>query len=844
MSRPDQHLSAADASRLESLLEEALAARDRGESVDPERLCAAAPELAPALRDLLALDHRLDSLHGEGADDAPLEGRVLAERYRLGRHLGSGAAGDVFRATDLRLGREVAVKLLRAGLLAGRHADARFLRESEALAALDHPNILRIHDRGRTGEGALFQVSELLEGATLKDLLEWSRERMPVGPSAVGFASTDWLADRCGTLAERSFLRQIVAWCADLAAGLAAAHARGILHRDVKPSNVVVTTSGRVVLLDFGMAVRAEDASLTATGAALGTPWYMAPEQLNGAEAPQPALDVYSLAATLYHLLTLRPPYEGDPGQVFGRLATSDPPPASRFHPGLPRDLQAIVEHGMERDPRRRYQDAAALEADLRAFLDHRPLSVRTLGPVRRTLRRIRRQPSRAGLAVSTLATLGLATWIGGNWIREVEAADHERWQDLVARLPFDLAVEGSVAERLLFPREERAQDIARLDAVLELSPNDVLHRVTRAALHQDQGDHDAALDDLRMVSAHVDSPHCRALVERFAAATPGQRGVEAVDLEGLPAPQTRSDHLVAGFHALRIRDYRLADQHLEQASPDELADSLRLFAWLGIRERILEAYDAALALEARLGRTTVRTRHVVGSILANTRRYEQALEPTEAAIRLCPGRFGPTNNLGVIHKNLGDLDAAVEHLEAAHALRPWLDHCTANLTQVYRDLGRIDEARAMAARIAEEPRRLYESGSIELAAAWAARWAEDGEATRSAATRATDYFEACESRPTKSWRDRATKALIIARALRRDDLASAFDHQVEQLKAQPRQPIGLANFALMLEDRAEENPDLAQLALLTASLASALAPEDARITALRAALEERLGGR
>ncbi|MCK5943487.1 MAG: serine/threonine protein kinase, partial [Planctomycetes bacterium] len=344
-----------------------------GGQVDVDALCRDHPELAGEVRAALGLRDDVAALHrGEPDAAARAPGTMLADRYLLLDAVGSGAAGAVWRARDERLHREVAVKLLHQGVFAGVDAEQRFLREAVVLAGHEHPHIVRIYDQGQTEDGHSYLVTELLRGASLAELLQLAQRAMPDGPSLSRFAGLDWLRDRLPSARlESSWLRQAVLWVAQLGEGLMAAHDRGVCHRDVKPGNAFVRDDGDAVLLDFGIAAQAGDASITRTHTVLGTPSYAAPEQAAGRGEASPALDVYGLTATLYHLLTLRPPHEGDLHQVLAALRDRDPVPAERLCRGLPRDLQAILDRGLEREPRRRYQGMRELVQDLRAFLDH-----------------------------------------------------------------------------------------------------------------------------------------------------------------------------------------------------------------------------------------------------------------------------------------------------------------------------------------------------------------------------------------------------------------------------------------------------------------------------------------
>ena len=261
-------------------LHQALTRIEAGEDVRPRELCREHPELAAPLADALQMTEDLPELHRAASVADPLEAVVLRGRYQLERRLGMGAMGVVYRATDLELKRTVAVKLL-AKDFAEDIAEQRFEREAELLAALQHPHIVSVFDRGRSARGMPFLVMELLDGVSLSVILaayEQDAAAASVGPEA------EWLAAKIGGGAppERSFLRMAVRWSAELASGLRAAHECGVFHRDIKPSNVFILRDYRAVLLDFGIAARPQDGRLTASETVLGTPWYMPPEQAAG----------------------------------------------------------------------------------------------------------------------------------------------------------------------------------------------------------------------------------------------------------------------------------------------------------------------------------------------------------------------------------------------------------------------------------------------------------------------------------------------------------------------------------------------------------------------------------
>ena len=238
-------------------------------------------------------------------DASPLPRPERIGRYELRQPAGEGATAVVYRAWDTRLGRPVAVKILREGGALSEIARRRFLREGQATAGLLHPNVVAVYDVGEEG-GTLYLVMEFVQGRTLaQDLL---REDVP-------------LRDRVAVL-ERA------------ARGVAAAHEKGIVHRDLKPANILVTTAGEPKVTDFGLA-RLMDSSveLTRTGATLGTPLYMAPEQVGGKDVTV-RTDVYSLGAILYQILTGDPPHVADTAaELYAKITRDDAEPPSRRCP-------------------------------------------------------------------------------------------------------------------------------------------------------------------------------------------------------------------------------------------------------------------------------------------------------------------------------------------------------------------------------------------------------------------------------------------------------------------------------------------------------------------------------
>ena len=308
----------------------------------------------------------------------PPELRFLTSwpRYRVERLLGAGGMGTVYKAFDPTLGRWVALKFLHRN---DAQQTERFLREARAQARITHPNVCQVHEVGEA-EGRPYIAMQYIDGRSL------------------------------GELCEELSLETKVRLVGDVARAVHAAHRTGLIHRDLKPGNILLARDegGEVhpYVVDFGLAMAQDEVSLSRTGMISGTPAYVSPEQAQGQPLDR-RTDVYSLGVVLYELLGGQPPFTGaNLARILVQLVQEDPRPLRQIAPTVPEDLETIVAKCLEKDPARRYESARDLAEDLERFLDGEPIRARPAGWAYRTGKRLRK--NRALAAVSIAAVIAL----------------------------------------------------------------------------------------------------------------------------------------------------------------------------------------------------------------------------------------------------------------------------------------------------------------------------------------------------------------------------------------------------------------------------------------------------
>jgi WD40 repeat protein len=308
--------------------------------------------------------------------------------YEILEQLGRGGMGVVYRARQVRLNRIVALKMIRAGQLTSAAELQRFQREAEAVAELEHPHIVPIYEIGEHAGHPYFSM-KLVEGGSLVQHLARLRKD----------------------------LRAAAQLLATIARAVHHMHQHGILHRDLKPANILLDSQGQPYVADFGLAKRIDgDTCLTQSGVIVGTPSYMAPEQAGARKGLSTAVDVYSLGAILYELLTGRPPFRAEtPLDTLLQVLEREPERPRALDPRIERDLEIICLKCLQKDPRKRYSNAEALAEELQRFLNGEPIQARSISWGERCVKWAERRPAVAGLAAAvvllTMVSIGLVTW-------------------------------------------------------------------------------------------------------------------------------------------------------------------------------------------------------------------------------------------------------------------------------------------------------------------------------------------------------------------------------------------------------------------------------------------------
>jgi tetratricopeptide (TPR) repeat protein len=593
----------------------------------------------------------------------PAEAGERFGRYRLIKELGRGGMGIVYKAFDPELKRTVALKML-LGEESGidEQQVERFVREARAAAKLKHPGIVQIHDFGEEG-GRHFFTMDYVEGISLEQAIA-DRDTHGLSP------------------------RRICEIIRDMAEALAYAHAEGLVHRDIKPGNILLAPDGRPYLTDFGLAkeVKGLEKSLTLTGMIVGTPFYMSPEQASGEREFDERSDVFSLGAVMYEALTGRRPFVGSQiYDVLDRVIHRDPPPPRSVSRLVHRDIQTICMKCLEKERHRRYQTAGDLAADLKRYLDGEPIHARPSGFITKILKKARRNKLAAAMMlIGIAAVVTLASWY---WYQSVL---RERAREIRARA--SAALERGKHSRTADEKLKACDDALKIDPTfglawqekgyiyraledtdkafdcftkaIELSPELAYSYFERALINiAERNNIKAALPDLQKVVELDPGSYigyfARGLLE-------GERG----DLDAAIKYYTKCVELNPGFDwAFLNRGAAYADKKM-------------------YKEAITD-YEKAIEINPY----AYKPHNNLALALVELDRVEEAIEVWEDAIALAPEDNDPYYNRGNALKRLGRLTEAIEDFTLAIEVDPNHADSYCNRGNAYFQLGYYPEA-------------------------------------------------------------------------------------------------------------------------------------------------------
>ncbi len=709
---------------LELLLQEWRARRRRQEAFDPDEYRTRFPgehqTLERAWQQWLRWLDAADTV--SEADSQPASAGtadrppVQMDGYEVLGVLGRGGMGVVYRARQVPLNRIVALKMILAGGHAQDEEKRRFLAEAEAIARVRHPGIVQVYDYG-THEGLPFFSLEYCEGGSLAERLAGT----PLPPA------------------------EAAAMVEQLGRAVDAAHAAGIIHRDLKPANVMRTHDGTPKITDFGLAKRVEGAGQTQSGALVGTPSYMAPEQALGRRDVGPAVDVYALGAILYEALTGRPPFKAsNVPETLLQVVAREPVPPRQLNAAVPRDLETVCLKCLRKEPARRYSRAVDLAEDLRRWRAGEPIRARPVSQAERVLKWVRRQPLVAGL----LAVIVLGVVLAFVALRQEQVRTARQRDETREALGRALEAEKEASDNLACARQavDECFGIAREDPDLQ---GEHLQKVRQVLLaktlpfyrrftskRRDDPDLEATHADylvrIALITGAIGSKaealgeleQAREVIARSRAARPDDVGMQAAHADVLLWLGSVQHDTGKSREALQsLNQARDLLGPLTAAHPgnieyrDQLAHVLAVLGHvhreLGDPRHALECTTGAQVLLQKLSarrpgsrrfalplastwNTLGRIHRESGNLPQALRCYEQARDHLSRLSKAHPGSASVTVELGAVWNNIGRIQAetykpreAIASFEQARGLQERLTLMYPAVTRYQADLAR-----------------------------------------------------------------------------------------------------------------------------------------------------------
>jgi tetratricopeptide (TPR) repeat protein len=706
--------------------------QQRGEQPDVEEYAARYPQAAELLRKVLA-SWQLMSLSAAGdRGGAERQAAGLLGDFRIVREVGRGGMGVVYEAEQVSLGRRVALKVLPLAATMDPRQLQRFHNEARAAAGLHHTNIVPVYAVG-CERGVHYYAMQFIDGRTLAEVIAQRRDAMPpvrtteAGHIAASPTTTSPEAQATSAAPlDAGYYRHVAEWGIQAAQALDCAHALGVVHRDVKPANLIVDATGRLWVTDFGLAQVQSDVRLTLTGDLVGTLRYMSPEQALARRAVMDhRTDVYSLGVTLYEVLTLQPAFSGnDRQELLRQIAFEEPRPPRRLNKAIPSELETIVLKALEKNPAERYGTAAELADDLRHWLEDRPIHARRPSLRQAAAKWARRH--RSAVWAAAVVLLVVAVLAGGNgvwWLQkraqaEAEARvelneairlqEQQKWPEAAGAIRRARGILAGVWADPALSRhiEQRARDLEMANRLEEarlrgtaLKDGHFDWEATRKAYAEAfdwyglDVDRTGPAEAAEFIQARSIGPQLAAALDSWAAETlDGQRKRQLLAISRLADPDPWRNRL---REALERNDGRAFNELAASARAEELRPAtavlLASFAPAQAAEQVLTVLHQAQQRHP----DDFWINHALGNHLSRLRpaRREEALRYYTAAVALRPGSPGARLDLGVALAGLGKRDQATACYRQALTLDPSFARAHYNLGVALNEQGKVDQA-------------------------------------------------------------------------------------------------------------------------------------------------------
>ena len=693
--------------RVERLLEQILDSQ-----ATPEEVCRDEPQLLWEVRERWQQVRRVEAQINEmfpptgpiplsySAGSRPPEVRLPEiPGYEVQAVLGRGGMGVVYKARHLKLNRAVAIKMLLSGEYASHSELSRFLRESEAMAALRHPNIAQVYDVAEF-EGRPYFSMEYVEGGSLA-------EKLMGAPKSAQDAA---------------------AMVATLAGAVQSAHDGGIIHRDLKPANILLTADGTPKISDCGLARRfSGESALTLSGIKVGTPSYMAPEQAIGKPGSVgPAADIYSLGAILYEMLTGRPPFRGETASETERqLISQEPVHPARLNARVPRDLETICLKCLNKDPQRRYATAAALAEDIQRFQRGEPIAARPAGVIERAGKWVRRRPALAAVVIGGMFILaglvGGAFWLVSDRAATIRAVENDlqdvarlqkqwSWPEAAAALErAKVRLRNRPAADLRRRLGDAARDLELVSRLDSIGLNRVALVEARFTRTFDDVQADAAYtaafreaglgsfgDDFRDVSTRIKNSNVKvalvAAMDDWAICVK-----EAPRHDWLLRVARDADHDPIGWRD-RARDPGICSDRaaLMQLAEDSFAAKPPVRLLVAVGERLQELGADATPFLRRVQKEHAGdfwANFMLGDAVRKNGKPGESVRYYQAALAIRPRAAVAHGNLGMALAADNQHDEAIDEFREAVRIDPQFAHGHYSLALALRTKGKLDEA-------------------------------------------------------------------------------------------------------------------------------------------------------